>query len=136
LPQYIESVKGMRKPSVFNWQHGFEDKTRVYESQPNNFNYNVNYQNPMRFLVAKVEFLYHNRVFFVMPDNYIADYNYYFGGLQVLGNRITADYPHLFQWDIISYYNPFQFNRWEVDYYGKIWQTFGNSWWQVNLLKS
>ena len=119
VPQFKVNVKGIKLPD-FDWQHQINNQQQVFKNQPQHFNYQTNYQNPVQFLVAKVVFFGNKqKVYFVMPDNYITEYNPLYG-LQVAGYRTAPAQPQFFQWDIISYYSPFQFNRWGVDYYGRI----------------
>jgi len=116
-PQYIVNVKGRQRD--FKWKENFANKENIYTQQPNNFSFQHQVQQ-QQFLVAKVVFFNENgRVYYVMPDNYVTEYNPY-AGLQVVGYRIAALQPQIFQYDLISYYNPYQFNRWGVDYQGRI----------------
>jgi hypothetical protein len=129
VPQYTVNIRGIKRPE-FAWQNQINNKSNVYQEQPRNFNYQMGYQNQSHFLVAKVVFFGNtSRVFFVMPDNYITEYNPFFG-LQVVGFRSIPLQPQYFQWDIISYYNPYQFNRWGVDYYGRIMEWHPHFGWQ------
>jgi len=117
IPQYIVNVKGRQRD--FKWKENFANKENIYTQQPNNFTFQHQVQT-QQFLVAKfVFFADHGKVYYVMPDNYVTEYNPY-SGLQVVGYRIAALQPQIFQYDLISYYNPYQFNRWGVDYQGRI----------------
>jgi hypothetical protein len=117
IPQYIVNVKGKQRD--FRWKENFANKENIYTQQPNNFTFQHQVQQ-QQFLVAKVVFFNENgRVYYVMPDNYVTEYNPY-SGLQVVGYRIAPLQPQIFQYDLISYYNPYQFNRWGVDYQGRI----------------
>lgn len=129
IPQYVVNVRGIRRPE-FSWQNQINKQENVYETKPNNFNYNTNYKRHQQFLVAKIVFFANqHKVYFVMPDNYITEYNPY-TGLLVAGYRTMPAEPQFFQWDIISYYSPFHFNRWGVDYYGRIMEWHPNYGWQ------
>jgi hypothetical protein len=129
VPQYMVNVRGIKAPD-FTWQNQINNQQNVFQSQPQNFNYQTHYQNQVQFLVAKVVFFGNNqKVYFVMPDNYVTEYNPYFG-LLVAGYRTAPAQPQNFQWDIISYYSPYQFNRWGVDYYGRIMQWDNRFGWQ------
>lgn len=128
IPQYIVNITGKQRD--FRWKENFANKDNIYNQQPSNFTYQHQVQQP-QFLVAKVVFFANrNRVFFVMPDNYVTEYNPY-TGLQVAGYRIAPLQPQLFQYDLISYYNPYQFNRWGVDYQGRIMQRDQWVGWQM-----
>jgi hypothetical protein len=130
LPQFIVNVRGSRKPD-FAWNNHINNQHNFYEQQPQNFRFQNNYINPMPFPVAKVVFFGNpQRVYFLMSDNYITQYNPYYG-LQVVGYRTVPGYPQMFQWDIISYYNPVNFLQWGVDYYGRIMDWNPAAGWQL-----
>lgn len=130
VPQFIVNVRGPRKPD-FAWNNHINNHHNIYKQQPQNFRFQTNYINPMPFPVAKVVFFGNpQRVYFLMSDNYITQYNPYYG-LQVVGYRTMPGYPQMFQWDIISYFNPVNFFQWGVDYYGRIMEWHSSFGWQV-----
>ncbi len=127
-PQFQINIRGIAAPEIA-WKNEISNPRNVFQQQPGNFRYRSNYYHPNYFLLARVVFFNSNRVYFLMPDNYITEYLPY-TGLRVVGYRSIALQPQLFQWDIISHYSPFQYNRWGVDYYGRIMEWHPRFGWQ------
>lgn len=128
-PQWEININTI-KINTNKWKGVISDNKNVFHNQPANFTY----QNPYfyyKYPIARIVMFDSNRVFFLMSDNYIVEYNPVYGNLVFKGYRSFTGNPQLFAWDIINPVSPYHQLIYGVDIYGQIW-TFNNfSGWKV-----
>lgn len=134
-PQYEINVYTPATQNFTKWNGIISNNQGAYNNVPANFQHNDLYRQ-YQFPIARIAFYYNSRVFFLMSDNYIVEYDPSRGGLILTGYRSMPMQPQRYQWDIVNPVSPFENVVYGVDYWGKvwIWDNYGGGWMNVGVV--